>query len=514
MSKDDQLNLKNGSLEVNQKMNAVTLEKEVIPSGRKGQLLYWTVLAAISALLLVYAVTRAFVWDEGYHLIAAQQISEGKLPYIDFCFPQTPLNAFLNAGIIKVFGQNWRAIHVVAALFSFGAVFLTANFMLSRFPAARWRLACALTAAVFVGLNEIVIEFGTIGQAYGIGMFFTVAAYCAAVETPPRGNVLSALGSGLLAGVAAGSSLLTAPAVPVLLIWIWFYDRAALRWRKAAAFVAGAAIPFLPVLWLFIRGPKQTFFNIVQYHALYRREDWAGATYHDFEVVTSWLDSTQALTLVLLAIAGIIFIKKYADWERAQRAEFYLAAWITAAIGAYLCTPHPTFGRYFIFLTPFVTTLAMAGVYWLGSKLGWADHPAWPAGIAAVLMVLMCAKGGLESVDASTWPEYEKVARKVAEVAPPGSKLLADEIVYFVLHQDPPPGMECSYTHVLKLSPDQEKLFHIVSEAELKDQIAHHQFGAVQLCSDPMLERYGLPGPYRFKADLDDCTVFWGDRPK
>jgi len=74
--------------------------------------------------------------------------------------------------------------------------------------------------------------------------------------------------------------------------------------------------------------------------------------------------------------------------------------------------------------------------------------------------------------------------------------------------------MEVSYTHVIAIPPDQEKLFHIISEPELKEKILQHQFAAVQSCSDPMMDRFGLPGPYRYKVDIDDCTVFWGERPK
>ena len=47
----------------------------------------------VTAGLLVYSQTLAFAWDEGYHLVAAFLIAHGKIPYIDFVFPQTPLNA-------------------------------------------------------------------------------------------------------------------------------------------------------------------------------------------------------------------------------------------------------------------------------------------------------------------------------------------------------------------------------------------------------------------------------------
>jgi hypothetical protein len=498
-------------------MNDTTDEPELPEetfSGTRDRLLFWFVIVAISALVLLYAVTRAFVWDEGYHLIAAQQISQGRLPYIDFCFPQTPLNAYVNASVVKVYGQHWRPVHVVATLFSLGSMLLTVQYLLTSFPARRWRLACAITAAIFVGLNEVVFQFGTIGQAYGICLFFSVAAFRVALSTPGSLSVLPSLGCGMLAGVAAGSSLLTAPMLPALLIWILVYDRVAIPWRKALAFIAGNGIAFLPMVWLFVLGSKQTLFNIVQYHALYRRADWPGATYHDLRVFTSWLDSTQALTLVLLAAAGVVFLLKYSDWPRPERAEFYLAAWISIAEGAYLCTPHPTFGRYFIFLTPFMTILSMAGLYSLGSKMGYAERPAWPAGLAAVFMALMFSSFGVACFDDVTWRDYEKVAQKIVDVTPRGGRIFADEVVYFALQQSPPSGMEVSYTHAVTLPPEQGKLMHIVSLAELKDQFARHEFATVQSCSDDEEERYGLPGPYRYRADMNDCTVYWGERPK
>ena len=231
-----------------------------------------------------------------------------------------------------------------------------------------------------------------------------------------------------------------------------------------------SAFAFLPVAILYFKGPEQTLFNILKYHALYRRVDWPGATFHDLHVFTSWLDSTQGLTLALLVLAGIVFLRQRV-WERAQRAEFYLAAWISLAEGAYLCTPHPTFGRYFIFLVPFMTIVAMAGLYSLGSKMGYEQRPAWPTGVAAVCAALMFSSFGVQIFDATTWQEYEDVARKVAEVTPKGGRIFADELVYFAMQIDPPSGMECSYTHVLNLPPAEEKLFHLITEAEIKTQL-------------------------------------------
>jgi hypothetical protein len=125
-------------------------------------------------------------------------------------------------------------------------------------------------------------------------------------------------------------------------------------------------------------------------------------------------------------------------------------------------------------------------------------------------MALMFTSFCVEMFDETTWQQYEKVAEKLAQVTPPGGQIFADELVYFALQRNPPSGMECSYTHVLRLPPREAKLEHIVSEVELKSQFAKHAFAAAQSCSDPEMDRLGLPGPFTHRVDMDDCTVFWG----
>src|SRR6202167_2596268 len=124
-----------------------------------------SVVAVLAALLVVYSQTWSFAWDEGFHLLAAQLIAAGKTPYLDFCFPQTPLNAYWNAGWMRIFGDSWRAVHAVAALLTAGAILLAADFVFVRFRVPAWRLAAALTVALAIGLNGMIVQFGTVGQA-------------------------------------------------------------------------------------------------------------------------------------------------------------------------------------------------------------------------------------------------------------------------------------------------------------------------------------------------------------
>jgi hypothetical protein len=476
----------------------------------RGGLIFYGVLTVISAALLAYSQTMSFVWDEGFHLVAAQLINSGKTPYIDFCFPQPLLNAYWNAGLMRVFGQSWRVTHVAATLFVIAAVFLMADFVRRRFPVSNWRLACAITASCMIALDVVVVQFGTSSQAYGMSLFLTVAGFRVAAASVERRTPFLAFASGLLAGGAASATLLAAAGAPVLLIWLWFYNRAGNRWTKGAAFILGCLIPFAPVFWLFARAPRQTFFNVIEYQALYRRVNWGEATTHDLDVLSDWLTSTQALAMGVLAVTGGWYVWKKSNWSPERRAEFYLAAWLSLIPGLYIAAAHPTFGRYFIFVIPFMTMLAAAGLYVIGSKLGSPARSFRPAALVSALFVLCLAKRLYDDRDSVQWNDYEEIAQKIKQVTPANGIFMADELVYFLLRRTPPPGLEFSYSHKLQLPPEQERLYHIISEDELKKQVQAGRFSTVEACKDEIIDSFNLDELFPNSVDIGDCTIYWG----
>ena len=476
---------------------------------RRPFVLLSAVLLLFASVLFVYSQTMAFVWDEGFHLVAAQLIAGGKTPYIDFAFPQTLLNAYVNATVIRLFGNSWRAVHAFDALFVIASVWLTATYVMRRFPDARWRLSCAVAAACLVGLNTVVVAFGPIAQAYGIGTLFVVAAFRVTVKAVDQAAPWLALAAGLLAAAAASSTLLTAPALLVFLVWLLWHNRSGSRSSKFIAFIFGAILPFLPELYLLLRAPRQTFFNIVQYQAIFRRVNWGDVGSHDFDVFTDWTASAQTVLLGLLALIGLLFIIKKSNWNAALRSEFYLSAWLAIVLGAYIGTAHPTFGRYFIFLIPFVAIPAVAGLYYVGCQLISPIRPRWPVAILVFISAVSVAKYVFDDRDATNWHDYERIAAKIDQVTPPYAPFVADELVYFLLRRTPPPGMEFSYSHKIQLPADQEARYHIISQAELKKQIQHWRYATVETCKDELIDDFKLDVYFPHREDFDDCSVFW-----
>ncbi len=465
------------------------------------------IVALYAAVFLVYAEKWAFTLDESYHLLAAQLIGSGKRPYIDFCFPQTPLNAYWNAGWMRLLGENWQVPHAFAALFTIGAVVLAARYIFFRFPTGNWRAAAALSVAMLIGLNAMVFIYGSL-QAYGICLFTLVVAFQATVRAVDRSEPLFPAAAGFFAGAAAASSLLSAAAAPVLLVWMLIYTRAGTHWTKFASFCAAAAIPFAPVIWLAWQGPRQTLFNVIQYHAFFRKLYWPETTSHDIEILTSWFDSGQALLIGVLAVSGLVFIARGSQWPAAIKAEFYLCGWLSAAIAAEVGSAHPTFSRYFLLTVPFLAILAAAGLYAIAVRAFDPDKPLWVVLPVVVFMVLGLSKS-LSERTMGDWSRWERLARKMDEVTPRNAPMFADEQIYFLTQRMPPVGLELSYTHKIDLGPKENALLHIIPDAELKREVKSGIFASAYSCDDDEIGDYGLAKLYKQRLDTEDCSIFW-----
>ncbi len=449
----------------------------------------YAVIALLCAAVLSYSQTTTLDWDEGFHLVAASLIAAGKHPYLDFCFPQPALHAWWNAGWLNLTGGGWRGPHAVAALLTCGAMVLTADFVHRRYPAAPQVAACV--AALLVGLNSVVVEFGTQAQAYGAGTFLTVAAFRASLARRP------AL-AGCLAGASAGCSLLTAPASLVLLIR-YFGQR---QWRQAGAFVLGLTIPLIPLLIPFVIAPYPTWFNLVDYHVFYRHVGWTGATGHDLQLLSSWVNSGQALFLGLFSVAGLWHVRD---------SELRLAAWMALALGIEAAIAHPTFPQYFVFTVPFLAMVAAPGFCEIASRL---SLPARWAVTAAALLLLLCLADSLVQMREgnNTWTAMESLARKIEQVTPANAPVLADPPVYFALRRLPPPGMEFPASHALELPATMAGLLHIVPQSVLERRVLAGEFATVETCKgdEDEIEALDLPDHYAQSVTIAGCHVYWG----
>src|ERR1035441_1617090 len=144
---------------------------------------------------------------------------------------------------MRLLGLNWRVPHLLASLFTIGAVLLTADYVMRRFPVRGWRVAGAIAAALGIGLNGVVFEYGAI-QAYGICLFGLAAGFRLAVRAVDADGWLPSTAAGLCAGIAGGPVPPFGPPAPAPVWWVVFYNRSGSRWKTLAAFALGISLPF------------------------------------------------------------------------------------------------------------------------------------------------------------------------------------------------------------------------------------------------------------------------------
>jgi len=452
-------------------------------NSKPDKLLLGAVCLAITAALLIYSQTEAFAWDEGFHLLAARLILAGKRPYADFLFAQTPLNAFWNALIMRVTGVGWRVPQMAAALETAGAVWLIASYILMRS-----RLSVAIAVAVLIGLNDVVVWYGCIPQAYGLCMLLGSVAFRFCIGG-------RALWAGLAAGAAASASLLAAPLGPVLFVWISIRS----RMRQSLAFVAGSVVGLSPVLWALATAAHRFIFDVVGFHVYYRQVQWSGWVSHDAGVMTAWLDSGTGLILIGLALAGA--------WVGRARDDIRLCSWVAGVAAAYLATAHPTFPQYFTAAIPFAAVLASAALDKVDGR--------WPAVVIPALMVAALSREIWQEHTDFSWATLAPVIQKVKEVTTPGARVLADEHIYLMSGIIPPEGLEWSAGHKIEMPMDRARPFHVLPQSELDKQIRNRLFDVLETCEESDVKRLILKPLYKNMEPIgDDCFVFWNpNRP-
>jgi hypothetical protein len=403
-------------------------------------------VVAVVAALVTYSQAVAYFGNEPFHLLAAQLINAGKKPYLDFFYQHTPLFIYLNAGWMRLFGETWRSAHVLSALLTGGCIVVVAEYVYSRLSETRWRAAISATSAALLGLNFYVVSYGTVGLPFGLCLLLTLISFRLTVAAVSRPGIWLPFLAGAPAGAAAASSLLTAPVLLVLVVWLARFDKTGEARRKCLGFASGAVLPFLPLLWLGVLAPQQVFFDLVEYHLFHRVGSGGSMIRWNLREIFDFFGSIQGFSLTVLALTGLSSVAR--GQEQVRRSEYYLSAWLAVVLSAYLSLPRPTFSFYFVLVTPFLSILAALGIQVVGT-LRWVSRRR--ALLMAALIVVYFIGFGWQiykmrrEIFFADHKAMEAIAREVNQVTPPNGWVFAFEQVYFEARRLPPPEMENAF---------------------------------------------------------------------
>ena len=98
------------------------------------------VATGLLAFFLVTALSRLIAQDEGFYVLAAALVGEGRIPYVEFFYPQMPYLPYLLKTGFVFLGEDWVGARLTSALFGAGSGLPPSGF--SRVQLAspeRWR---------------------------------------------------------------------------------------------------------------------------------------------------------------------------------------------------------------------------------------------------------------------------------------------------------------------------------------------------------------------------------------
>ncbi|MFN2603298.1 MAG: ArnT family glycosyltransferase [Gemmatimonadaceae bacterium] len=379
------------------------------------------VLAAVSTLLVVWSLTHAYVGDESFHLLAAKLIAVGKKPYVDFFYQHPPVFVYIMAAMLRISGVSWRSVHLFSALCIIGSILFAIAFgrLIYRDTKERWWNATFVTA--LIGVNAYVLMFATNGLPFGFCLLCVTASLYWSQSDTSGGLFLC----GLLAATAGAASLLVAPIIPVLLIWIWLRERPRLLWVMLGVFAG-----FLPLFAFLLAAPHQTIRDVIGFHLIDRPGfDWR----QNLTEVARWLLPTQGLILAVVAVASL---------RARKESAIRLCALIALVLGVVLLVIKATASFYFVVLTPLLSILAAS---WLTDAIA-RDRQRGvllSGAIMALYLIGLLAIERFRGIDAP-YREVHQLARSIEACAPSGN-FYASEATYFEASTLPPAYMENRY---------------------------------------------------------------------
>jgi len=84
---------------------------------------------------------------------------------------------------------------------------------------------------------------------------------------------------------------------------------------------------------------------------------------------------------------------------------------------------------------------------------------------------------------------------------------------YFLTKRRPPRGCLYQYSHKLKLPPERLAALQVLTEDELKQQLAAGGFWSAATRNDDSVADFNRDNTFQDKVKVHDCPVYWGWKP-
>jgi hypothetical protein len=440
----------------------------------------WLAGAALAAALLYALLTLFDVFfvpvekDEGFYVYAFRLVAEGKLPYRDFSYIESPALPYYYALLLRPVGITMLSVRCLGALTGLAGLLL-----LVRCAARSAGRTAGAVAALLLFANPAQAEWFARDVTYplitlllALAIASEISSWTARSRTMVQGALLA------FAGAAKASMGLVSLAWMAGILWQRRRDRSSVL-PGAAAFLATLAVS---AGWLFLADPKAFLFNVVTLPLERTRLYPFMHSSHALNQVLEfgWAQRILGARTVLLwhlpaaGLAGLALAGRRREPSRSggllREATFPIASSLLLGLAAHMLVPSPAYPNYQFLLLPALTLVIVLFYFHRRGGASIEAESPWILGIP----VLLCAFNLMQGLDpdaaglsVGTWrhgPQRE-MARLAERIVPREGLLLTDYLPAAVdADRRVVPGNEGGRNSLIPDLPDETaRAFHILN---------------------------------------------------
>lgn len=287
---------------------------------QKQQLVFWLLLVFQIILLLTFVFFRLIDFDEGPYLSAAHLVKEGKLPYIDFFYPQMPYLPYAYA-LVSSHGfpslYYGRLISLIAGIFLSILLFWFANKLFRDEN-------LSLTLFFLYGFNGLVLSWHSVvktlvfSDLFGFLSFIFFALYLSSKENkfPQRANPTltgKLFWAGFFVGIAFNFrfTFFLILLIEGIMIFVLPPCESLKKRIMDTVLLVSAAILASPLaIYLFFKNPEAFVFGNIKFHQLWGLDLIKMTLWGKLYTFSKFIFYPQNLFILVLAIISMLWLGK------------------------------------------------------------------------------------------------------------------------------------------------------------------------------------------------------------
>jgi 4-amino-4-deoxy-L-arabinose transferase-like glycosyltransferase len=456
---------------------------------RKQTGIFWLILVSQLCLLLVFVFVRLIDHDEGAYLSAARLVKQGKLPYLDFFYPQMPYLPYALALVSDCGFSSLFCARLISALAGLLLSVLLFSFV--------YRLSGDARLSLFLfflyGFNGLTVNWHCVAKTlvfsdlFGFLSFSCFAYYLLSGGSTKRRLIFLA---GLLMGVAFNFRLVFLPLLlteALLVLWLSTERRVKDRLLDAVLLFCGAVLASLLAISLLVRDPHAFVFGNVGYHLKWGGEVIRMAFMRKAYTLAEFVFYPQNLLILTLGGIGlVILIRKLRGAGLDSRERVIIAALLCCLVLLFICfLMSPTQLQYYEQALPYVLISSIPALSKINPR--WLEKKALVGTISVFYLVFLIPfiviflfvsreKDGPYAIS-----EVKSVTKVVSANSRRGDTVLSDWPAYQVLsNREATPGMETwGWELISFLSSEQNERFRLADNLRIRREISSRRPGLI-----------------------------------